>query len=113
MVKVATHLACFDMIYLSENFPLLSPKQADTNKSLCNQNKLTTNLIRKWDQIGNGKLITVPQIAETIMRLFTYLVNRSDEYIYNMQWSLTYLLNSMATYLQETIISTLNSNYKT
>eukprot|EP00957_Ditylum_brightwellii_P158842 12090230-Ditylum_brightwellii.AAC.1 len=112
IVKIANHLSCFDMIYLFEWFLLLDPKQSGIDDSQCHVNKQMINLIKKWDPIGKGKLVAIPQISETIGWLHTYLADGSDEYIHGMQWSSMFLLNLMTTDLQESIVLTLNADYE-
>eukprot|EP00957_Ditylum_brightwellii_P093444 7116418-Ditylum_brightwellii.AAC.1 len=69
--------------------------------------------MQKWDQISIGKATTTKQIADTIRWLHTYLTASSTYYIQGMQLLPSFLLNSAAPELQQSVICTLHSNDET
>mmetsp|Transcript_24777 Transcript_24777/g.36342 ORF Transcript_24777/g.36342 Transcript_24777/m.36342 type:complete len:98 (-) Transcript_24777:118-411(-) len=69
---------------------------------------MTINLLEKWDQIGQGQLVTIAQIVDTVIWLNTYLAHGTTKYIRDMKWSSIYFLNLMDLEINQGIVSTLN-----
>eukprot|EP00957_Ditylum_brightwellii_P104877 7993235-Ditylum_brightwellii.AAC.1 len=107
--KMAKHFVCFDMMYLYQNFPLL--EEPANNPSDRFRSGKVIDLFEKWVQIGPSKEIALRQIADTVSWLQTYLDGRSEAYIKDLKRTLTYLLNSMHSKLEQSVNTTMNSEY--
>eukprot|EP00957_Ditylum_brightwellii_P109787 8373392-Ditylum_brightwellii.AAC.1 len=100
------------MAYLFENFPKLSPKDPNIDDSKHFNKNETVNLLNNWDYIDEGKEITLTQISVRVAWLHTYLNRSCNEYIQDIKWISTYLLNSMITEIQQSVTSMLNNYNK-
>jgi hypothetical protein len=65
----------------------------------------------KWDRIGDGKDISLTQIAETIDWVKKYTDKASESYLEDLDWTHHSLLNSMDEELNESVTSTLKHQF--
>jgi len=75
------------------------------------RNGKTVNLVQKWDQIGNTKKLNLSTIAETLSWMQGYMKEEAASFLEYLEWSHTYLLNSMKPALSEIVLSTLKEDY--
>ncbi len=76
------------------------------------RSRITINLLKKWDRIGENKDITLDQIATTTHWLKTYTSVSSQSYLDDPGWTHNYLVNSMDTELQSAVLSTNKHQFK-
>ena len=109
LYKMEKHLLKFDMAKIFEKFPILDEDETGANRW---RSRKTVNLLTAWDQIGNGKQITLNQIAESLEWMKLYATEASASFLDDVEWSHTFLLNSMEEDLQESVHMTLIKNFR-
>ena len=106
------HCVRFDMVYTLKNFPLLDDPIVSGDDSTRFRNGNTIDLIKKWDQIGDGKEISLQLIGEAIDWLKRYTSKNCESYLEDLQWVDLHLKNSMQASLRESVSSTLEHDYQ-
>jgi len=109
LYKMEKHLLKFDMAKIFEKFPILDENEVGADRW---NSKKTVNLLTAWDQIGAGKQITLNQIAESLEWMKLYATKASASFLDDIDWSHTFLLNSMDEDLQESVHMTLVKTYE-
>jgi hypothetical protein len=99
------------MVEFFHRFPLLDPIDGQLEDENRFDSGKTTNLFKKWDRIGDGKDISLDQIAETIDWIKKYTDNSSESYLEDLDWTHHSLLNSMDEELNESVTSTLKHQF--
>lgn len=109
--KMKTHLLRYDMKKIFEKFPVLEPKTTPQEEPDRFKNKVTIDLLKSWDQVGEGKPIRLSVIGETISWMKAYASASSVSFLEDMEWSHMFLMNSMDDNLQESVHTTLENDY--
>lgn len=109
--KMKTHLLRFDMKKIFEKFPVLEPPT--TADKACDRfaNKKTMDILKLWDQVGEEKPIKLTEIGNTIEWIKTFASASSSSFLEDMEWSHTFLMNSMDEGLDESVHSTLENDF--
>jgi len=68
--------------------------------------------LKAWDQIGTEKQITLEQIADSLEWMKLYATEASASFLDDIDWSHTFLLNSMEEDLQESVHMALVKSFK-
>ena len=108
--KISTHLQRYDMKMIFEEFPILDPPHIEEADRFRNQK--TVNLLTSWDNLGDDKVYKIKDIGETIEWMKKFAEGSSESFLEDMEWSNSFLLNSMDETLQESIHATLEEEYK-
>ena len=106
------HCVRFDMVETIQEFPLLqSPESGLSDRDRFDENS-TIDLLENWDQIGDGKSITLKQIASTVAWMKRYTTVDSESYLDDMDWQHRFLMNCMDTRLRDSVLSTLRNDFE-
>ncbi len=111
ITKMKTHLLRYDMRKIFEKFPVLEPVGTSSNEADRFKNKDTINLLELWDQVGEDKPIKLSTIGDAIKWMKTFASASSSSFLEDMEWSHTFLMNSMDEGLHEAVQSTLENDY--
>ena len=109
--KMKTHLLRFDMRKIFEKFPVLEPSNDPNDEPSRFKNKQTVDLLKSWDRVGEDKPIKLSTIGDTLKWMKTYASASSSSFLEDMEWSHTFLMNSMDEGLHEAVQSTLENEY--
>ena len=109
LYKMEKHLLKFGMAKIFEKFTILEEDETEADRWM---SRKTVNLLTAWDQIGTGKQITLDQIAESLEWMKLYATEASASFLDDVEWSHTFLVNSMEEDLQESVHMTLIKNFR-
>ena len=106
------HCVRYDMAEILQEFPLLkSPEPGLTDRNRFDGTS-TINLLDNWDKIGDGKAITLHQIATTVAWMKRYTSLDSESYLDDMDWQHRFLMECVDTKLSDSILSSLRNDFE-
>ena len=93
ITSLIDHFVRYDIIEVLKEFPLLlerCPGRHDRDRF----DGTTIDLIENWDQIGDGKRITVRHIGETVAWMKRYSTVDSESFLDDMDWQHRFLMTA-------------------